>query len=108
MIQVIALIDLQGGGGKHLARTVGRADLLAPEAHDAGISVRDLFPTQVFHRRRAELFNGLVIEINKIQFTNGSAFGLQREVNGSKKDMNVLGIREIGQERDYRANRQPE
>ena len=85
VIQVIAFIDLQRGRGKHLAGVIRRANFLAAETHDAGVAVHDLFPAQVFHRRRAELFNGLVIEIDVTQLPDGFAFGFQRKIDRCKK-----------------------
>src|SRR5689334_10408602 len=67
IVQVISLVDLQGSRREHFSRAIGRTNFLAPETHDASIAVHDLFPAEVFHGGRTELFNGLVVQVDKIQ-----------------------------------------
>ena len=105
---MIAFVDFQRGGTEQFAGVVRGADLLTAEAHDTGVTVHDLFPAQVFHLRRAELLDGLVVEINVTQLPDGFAFGLQREIDRREEQVEMFAVGEVGQERDHRADGQPE
>src|SRR5574340_293734 len=101
---MVALVNLQGGGGQHLAGVIGGTDLLAAEAHDTGIAVHNLLPAQVADLFCAEGLNALVIQVDVRQLANGAALGLKGKIDGSKEEVDMLGIGEIRQEGQDRAN----
>ena len=49
--------------GRAACRVIRGTNFLTAQTHDAGVAVHDLFPAEVFHLRRTELLNALIIKI---------------------------------------------
>ena len=72
-IEVITFIDFQRGGRQKFSCVISRTNFLAAEAHDARIRIHHLFPAQILDRCRAELLDGLVVEIDVVQLAHRTA-----------------------------------
>ena len=107
-VEEIAFVDLQRGRRKHLPGGIGRADLLAAEAHDAGVGVHQLLPAQVAEFRSPELLDGGVVQVDVTQLADRAPFRLEQVIERGEKQMDVLGVREIRDEDHDQADGQPE
>lgn len=108
VVHVVALVDLEGGGAEQLAGVVGGADLLAAVAHDAGVAVEHLLPAEVLELCRAELLDGLVLDVDIAQLADGFARRLEGIVERGEEHVDVLGEWEVGQEDQDGAEVDPE
>ena len=66
LVDEIAFVDLQGCRGKHLAGGIRRAGILAAVAHDAGVSIHNLRPAQVFQAGGAKLFDAFIFKVEGV------------------------------------------
>ena len=109
-VQLHALVDFQRGGAQGLAGRVGRADVLAAVALDAGVSVEQARPFQVLEFLGTQ--SGFVGLHGLFQTLHGGQDAatdgpLEGVVQRGHEDVNVLGEREVRQERQDAAERAP-
>src|SRR5690606_3286772 len=102
-VELVALVDLERGRGERLARLVGRADVRAAVALDAGVGVEELRVTQVLQLRSTELLGGLVLQVDRLEHAEWHRLellvtALEREVDRRREQVDVLGPREVRQE----------
>ncbi len=65
ILDLIALVDLQRGGREFLPGHIGRADILAAVALDAGEGIHDMRLRQVGDALDAELLDLFIFEIQR-------------------------------------------
>ena len=86
---------------------IGRANVLAAIAHDAGEAVEKLRFVQVLQRAGAELFDGLVFKIERGEGAEGLPPRPGHEIQRGHEEVGVFALREIGQEEQDAAQRDP-